>query len=88
MPLFLFAHSMGCQILNTYLLINPDIAARLAGVIWSAPFWGIPAFAGVDWVKKQVIKLLALQLEEFVLVTGMPAHKVCRSKIYHRELLC
>ena len=52
LPLFLMAHSIGCLVLNTYLGINPDISKRLAGVIWSAPFWGMPDFVDMDPVKK------------------------------------
>lgn len=42
LPCFLFAHSMGGLIINSYLGCNPDIAARLAGVIYSAPYFGAP----------------------------------------------
>ena len=44
LPLFLMGHSMGCLALNSYLTLNREIASRLAGVIWSAPFWGLPDF--------------------------------------------
>ena len=72
LPLFLFGHSMGCMVLNTYLTINPKIADRLAGVIWSAPFWGMPEFVHMGWFQKQMIKVLSVEAQEFCLVTGMP----------------
>ena len=84
LPLFLMGHSMGCLALNTYLGINPEIAKRLSGVIYSAPLFGVPDFAGLNWVKKQVCHVLALIFEEFCLATGMPIHKICRNKQYVR----
>ena len=51
LPLFLMGHSMGCMVLNTYLQLNPEIASRLAGVIYSAPFFGLPPFVKLDPVK-------------------------------------
>jgi len=87
LPLFLKGHSMGCMVLNTYLALNPEIAQRLAGVIWSAPFWGIPDFVNVDFFKKQIIKFLALHLEEFTLASGMPLHKVTRNKQFMRHAI-
>ena len=38
LPTFLYGNSMGCMVLNTFLLKNPDL--KLAGVIFSAPFFG------------------------------------------------
>jgi len=40
LPAFLLGHSMGCLAVNTYLQNNPDYAVKLAGVIYSAPFFG------------------------------------------------
>lgn len=37
-PTFLYGNSMGCMVINTFLLKNPDL--KLAGVIFSAPFFG------------------------------------------------
>ena len=80
-------HSMGCQVLCSYLALNKPISDRLAGVIWSAPFWGIPDFVDFDEGKKMIVKLLAPQLDELLLTTGMPTHKVCRNRTYMRLTL-
>ena len=41
-PCTLVGHSMGGLTVNSYLSFNPEIAKRLAGVIYSAPFFGSP----------------------------------------------
>ena len=78
-------HSMGCLALNSYLALNPAVADKVAGVIYSAPFWGIPDFIKMDAIKIQVLKLLAVVMEEFVVNSGMPMHKICRNRTYIRQ---
>ena len=56
----------------SYLSLNPHVAQRLSGVIYSAPFWGIPDFAGFDETKKLLVKLLAPNLDELLVATGTP----------------
>jgi len=34
-------HSMGSLAINTYLNNNPEYAAKLAGVVYGAPFFGM-----------------------------------------------
>ena len=51
LPLFLMGHSMGCLALNSYLALNPAVADNVAGVIYSAPFFGIPVFIKMDAIK-------------------------------------
>lgn len=85
MPLFLGGHSMGCLVLNTYLGENPEIAKRLAGVIFMAPFFGAPDFVVMDAGKKAMVGILSTVLEEFVLNSGFPIHKGCRSKQFMRD---
>lgn len=48
------------MILNSYLGFNPDIAERVAGMIYAAPLFGIPDFASLGPVKASIIKLLAM----------------------------
>ena len=73
---------MGCMVLNSYLGFNPDIADRVAGVIYSAPLFGIPDFSNFGPVKANLIKLLAMQLEEFALSSSIPLSKITRNKQY------
>ena len=77
-------HSMGCLALNSFLALNPEVADKVAGVIYSAPFFGIPDFVKMDPIKIEVLKLLAMVMEEFVVSSGMPMHKICRNKTYIR----
>jgi alpha-beta hydrolase superfamily lysophospholipase len=43
---FVYGHSMGCMLLNTFLLKNPGLA--LDGVIFSAPFFGFSEVFGMS----------------------------------------
>ena len=87
LPLFLFAHSMGGLVLTAYLDSNPDIAKRVSGVIFSAPFLGFPEHLGFNVVRKYVTKFLALHLEEFALSLGLSVHLNTRNKAYMRVAL-
>ena len=69
---------MGCLAWDNYLSLNQHHMLaddRLAGIVYSAPFFGIPDSAGMDAGKKIVIKGLACVADEFVITTGMPMHK-------------
>ena len=87
LPLFLFGHSMGCLVLNSFLCLNPDIAERLAGVMYSAPFYGLPDYKHIDPVKMEVLKLLSLAIDEFVINAELPLHKVTRNRNQHISVL-
>jgi alpha-beta hydrolase superfamily lysophospholipase len=50
-------HSMGCMVINTYLLKNPDI--KLCGVIFSAPFFGFSENFEWNWYRKIILKIVA-----------------------------
>lgn len=45
-PLFIFGHSMGGLVTATFLLKNPNL--KIAGVIFSAPFFGFHPSVGLD----------------------------------------
>ena len=50
LPSFLYGNSMGCLIINTYLLRNPGLG--LAGVIFSSPFFQIAEDLGLTPFRK------------------------------------
>ena len=75
---------MGCMVLNTYLAINPEVVKKIAGVIYSAPLFGIADFANLDWGKKQAIKILANVMEDFIVNEALPLQMVTRNKPYIR----
>ncbi len=56
LPSFLYGNSMGCMVINTFLLKNPDL--KLAGVIFSAPFFGFSDKINFNWFKQQLVKLV------------------------------
>ena len=78
---------MGCLVLNSFLCLNPDIAERLAGVMYSGPLFGIPDFKQLDPVKIEVLKLLSLAIDEFVINMEIPLHKVTRNRNQHLSVL-
>ena len=80
-------HSMGGLTLNTYLGLNPHIAERLAGVVYSAPFFGMSEEMHVDFAKRFIIKSAAGLLDEFVMMAKLPLHNVCRDKRHIRSMI-
>lgn len=72
LPCFLFGHSMGGLAVSSYLGLNPGIAAKLAGIIYSAPFLGFPDHNAPDFGKRAILALLSPVMDEFVLVGAMP----------------
>lgn len=59
LPVYLMGHSMGGMIVNQFLQWNPEIAGKLAGVIYSAPFFGMP-----KKLDKPVLKALPFMAEK------------------------
>ena len=45
LPSFLYGNSMGCLVINTFLLSNPDL--NLHGVIYGSPFFGMAEHIGM-----------------------------------------
>ena len=59
LPTFLLGHSMGGLTVNTFLGLNAKIVERLAGVIYSAPFFGMPEYAKLNFFEKIMVGVLA-----------------------------
>ena len=78
---------MGGLTVGTFLGRNPWIANKLAGVIYSAPFFGVHESSGVDFAKKAMTSVLSGLLDEFAVVTPLPLHKVCKSKAHMRTVV-
>lgn len=85
LPCFLLGHSMGGLTVNTYLGLNPQIADKLAGVIYSAPFFGIPK--KMNAFEKLIISGIAKVMDELVMISSLPIHKICRNKQYMRQAI-
>jgi alpha-beta hydrolase superfamily lysophospholipase len=56
LPTFLYGNSMGCMVINTFLLKNPDL--KLAGVVFSAPFFAYSDKMNFNWFRQQLIKIM------------------------------
>lgn len=82
LPCYLLGHSMGAMVVNTFLDQNPEVADKLAGVIYSAPFFGLTR--KIDSTMKMATGVLAKNCDEICLVSGMPVHRTCRNKFYIR----
>lgn len=78
---------MGGLTIASFLGRNPEIAGKLAGVIYSAPYFGPHETLGIDFGKRLVTSMLAEILDEFAIVAPLPLHKVCKSKTHMRSVL-
>ena len=56
-PLFLVGHSMGCLNLQTFLINNPNLP--LAGVLFTAPFFAFPKHAGMNKLKRFLMRTVS-----------------------------
>ena len=56
-PSFLYGNSMGCMVINTFLLNNKGL--KLQGVIFGSPFFEIHESMGVTWDKRILAKIIA-----------------------------
>lgn len=76
---------MGGLTVNTYLALNPQIAEKLAGVIYSAPFFGsIKKFGAID---KFFLGGLASGFDELVFANELKLHKITRNKQFVRMVV-
>ena len=78
---------MGGLTLNTFLGRNQWIADKVAGVMYSAPWFGVHEASGVDFAKKAMTGVLSGLFDEFAIVAPLPLHKVCRSKAHMRTVV-
>ena len=71
---------MGGLTVNTFLGLNPALAEKISGVIYSAPFFGMHENAGMNLGKKIMTSCLAGVLDEFIVCAPLAIHKVCRNR--------
>lgn len=87
LPAILVGHSLGGLVINNYLLNNPDIAKKLAGVIYSAPSMGMaPNHRKTDF-QRRIFGQVAANADELMFVAGMQTHKICTQKQHCRRQL-
>jgi alpha-beta hydrolase superfamily lysophospholipase len=84
LPCFLLGHSMGGMVINGFLGLNPDIAAKFAGVIFSAPLFGLTK--PPDFIQRKVLDFLAVNSNEAVSVGGLLLHRITRNKHFVRSI--
>lgn len=95
---FLYGNSMGCMVINTFLLKNPEL--KLAGVIFSAPFFGFSEKIKLTWFRTQILKLaspiipvstnqtnITFFCQLFCLQSPIKIHSVSINKPYMHSLL-
>ena len=56
---------MGCMVINTYLLANPDL--KIDGVIFEAPFFFFGEDMGMNSAKEFLVRLLRPILRHFTI---------------------
>lgn len=85
LPCFLSGHGIGGLAVNSFLGCNPDIANRLAGVMYSSPMFG--HFNRQSYLEKLLYSFMAYTANEIVLLEAIPVHRLSRSKIFQRALI-
>jgi len=70
---------MGCMVTNSFLINNPQISKKLAGVVYSTPFFAF-APGTVDAVKKLAIKVIEDVFGDFVINSGLPLQYITQNK--------
>lgn len=76
---------MGALAVNTFLGLNSDVANKIAGVFYSAPFFG--RTKKYSLFEKLRIFLLATLMDEILLMDKTPVHKICRNKAFVRKII-
>lgn len=76
---------MGCLTVNTFLGRNPSVAARLAGVIYLAPLFGLPA--NPNFIERALVAGMSVPMEEAVVNSELPVHRLTRNRQYMRSFL-
>ena len=85
--MFILGHSTGALVAENFLNMNKSHMTedRIAGVIFSAPFFGLSDSVGATPVKKMVVKGLACIADEFVVGNQRSNHIICHNKQYLRH---
>lgn len=83
LPSFLYGNSMGCMIINTFLLRNPDLPIQ--GVIFGSPFFEFPKHVHLTPFRKWLAHKAAPGLEPFAMQGTVQLHKVSQGKSYIRK---
>ena len=60
-PTFLWGNSMGCMVINTFLLQNPHL--KLAGVIFGSPFFELSEALNFNMGKKLLVRFFRVLIE-------------------------
>ncbi|CAI2366427.1 unnamed protein product [Moneuplotes crassus] len=63
-PLFVYAHSMGCMVLLSFLMNNPGL--NISGVILVAPLTSPPKNVKLDYFRRFVAKMIGQNLPEMI----------------------
>lgn len=79
LPCFIYAHSMGSMVTNSFLINNPEVAKKIAGVIFSAPFFAF-APGTVNAGKKLAVKVIEDIFGDFVINSGLPLQYITQNK--------
>ena len=77
------SQDLGALAVNTYLGLNPNIASKLSGVIYSAPLFGF--YKKENILMKLFVSILGLCLPYLILVGTSSTHRISRNKVYLRS---
>lgn len=71
--------------MNAYLGLNPEIAQKLSGVIYSAPCFGF--YNKMNPFMKLFYSLTGMIADDYILVGAPPIHRISRNKQYLRQVV-
>lgn len=87
LPCFLCGHSLGGLVVNTFLGNNPEIAKRLAGVIYLAPLFQMAKHAQKNIFEVALMNGISCVMEEMVFNSSMPTHRISQNRTSIRNFL-
>jgi alpha-beta hydrolase superfamily lysophospholipase len=84
-PTFLYGFSMGCMVINTYLLANPDL--KIDGVIFESPFFKMGRSMNMDPVREFLSRLIRPLLQNFVINVPFKMQEMSRNGPWVRSMV-
>lgn len=85
LPCYLLGHGMGALTVESFLGLNPLIAEKLAGIIYSAPMFGMRRQYNI--FQKIVVNIQASLLDEMMMIEPIPIQKMSRNRPWTRLIV-
>lgn len=76
---------MGCMVINTYLLANPDL--KIDGVVFESPFFKMGKSMNMDPVREFLSRLVRPLLKNFVINVPFKMQEMSRNAPWVRSMV-